>query len=323
MYDWIEFRQVRYLLTILEKQGFRDAAEELHISRRKLAAQARRFQDKASVRLFRKMNNGRIQPTEAGIAFIVFARQMLEARDQAINELIAVACGAIDAVRFGCAPSVDQGLFRSFCDLHKTILPQCSVRPIHGDPARLLEDVTTGAVDAAIVTLPLKHPDLRIEELRRDRLVVCLRRDHALAGKAYLQPVHFKDNLPVLYDPQQNPDAHERILEPLADARIKIEEYSRVSHPSEMQMLVKEGYGFALIREGTHLDDNLTTRPITGVSRAVKTAVIYHKQRHPKIIPFLVKTFRNEFNKDGRETGLEQAPVSMQTSKTKRIPLKR
>ena len=88
-------------------------------------------------------------------------------------------------------------------------------------------------------------------------------------------------------------------------------------------MLVKEGHGFALIREGIHLDDDLTTRPITGVSRSVKTAVIYHKQRHPKIIPFLVRTFRNEFNKDRRETGLEQLTVSMQTSKTKRIPRKR
>jgi DNA-binding transcriptional LysR family regulator len=29
--------------------------------------------------------------------------------------------------------------------------------------------------------LPLNHPDLRIEGLRRDKLVVCLRRDHPLA----------------------------------------------------------------------------------------------------------------------------------------------
>jgi DNA-binding transcriptional LysR family regulator len=311
MYDWAELRHFRYLLVILEKQGFRVAAEELHTSQPNLTVQARQFQENASVRLFRKMKNGRIRPTETGIAFIALARLLLETRDEVIDALIAIERGEIDAVRFGCAPLVDQSLFRSFCGMHKEILPACSIRPMHADPAQLAEDVITGTVDAAIVTLPLKHPDLRIEELRRDRLVVCLRRDHALASKAALQTVDLHDNLTVLYHPQRHPDAHALLLEMLADAGIKVEEYSRASHPSEMQMLVKEGYGFTLIREGTLLDDELTTRPIAGVNWTVDTAVIYHKQRHPKTIPILVKKFRNQFNTDAKETGSGNVSVSL------------
>jgi DNA-binding transcriptional LysR family regulator len=311
MYDWAELRHFRYLLVILEKQGFRVAAEELHTSQPNLTVQARQFQENASVRLFRKMKNGRIRPTETGIAFIALARLLLETRDEVIDALIAIERGEIDAVRFGCAPLVDQSLFRSFCGMHKEILPACSIRPMHADPAQLAEDVITGTVDAAIVTLPLKHPDLRIEELRRDRLVVCLRRDHALASKAALQTVDLHDNLTVLYHPQRHPDAHALRLEMLADAGIKVEEYSRASHPSEMQMLVKEGYGFTLIREGTLLDDELTTRPIAGVNWTVDTAVIYHKQRHPKTIPILVKKFRNQFNTDAKETGSGNVSVSL------------
>jgi hypothetical protein len=56
-----------------------------------------------------------------------------------------------------------------------------------------------------------------------------------------------------------------------------------------MQALVKDGYGFALVREGTILDDALTTRPITGVDWTVDSAVIYHQQRYPKSIPILVQ----------------------------------
>jgi hypothetical protein len=51
----------------------------------------------------------------------------------------------------------------------------------------------------------------------------------------------------------------------LNEAGVTIEEYSRASHPSEMQALVKEGHGLALIREETSLDEGLTTRPIAGV----------------------------------------------------------
>ena len=80
MHDWAEFRHFLYLLRILEKGGFRVAAEELHTSQPNLSVQARWFQDHASIRLFYKMKNGRICPTETGTAFVALARLLLELR---------------------------------------------------------------------------------------------------------------------------------------------------------------------------------------------------------------------------------------------------
>ena len=303
MHDWAEFRHFRYLLVILEKQGFRVAAEELHTSQPNLSVQARKFQENASVRLFWKTKSGRIRPTDAGVAFIALARFVLEAREEAIDTLMAIGRGEIGSVRLGCAPLVDQSIFRSFCGMHKQILPACSIRTTHGDSGQLAEEVMTGALDAAIVTLPIQHPDLHIEELRRDRLVVCLRRDDPLARKAALHTVDLEDNLTILYHPQRHPEAQERLLELLSEVGIEIEEYSRASHPSELQMLVKEGHGLTLIREGIILDDELTTRPIAGVDWTVDTAVIYHKERHPKNVPNLVRRLKKQLNRNPKETG--------------------
>ena len=149
MYDWAELRHFRYLLTILERQGFRVAAEELHTSQPNLSVQARQFQENASVRLYKKLKNGRIRPTETGLAFIALAKLLLETRDEVINALIAIERGEISSVRFGCTPLVDQSLFRSFCGMHKEMLPACSIRPTHGDTAQLGEEVLAGSVDAA------------------------------------------------------------------------------------------------------------------------------------------------------------------------------
>jgi DNA-binding transcriptional LysR family regulator len=289
MYEWAEFRHFRYLLKILEKGEFRAAAEELYTSQPNLTVQANQFQDHASVRLFRKLKSGQIGPTETGMAFIALARLVLEVRDEAIDALIAIERGEVNLVRFGSTALVDEKLFRGFCALHKEVLPKCIVRPTHGDAAHLVQEVLAGIVDAAIVTLPLAHPDLHVEELRRDRLVVCLRKDDPLAAKAAIQPSDLQDNLAVLYHPQRHPDAHARLLELLSDAGVSVEEYSRASHPTEMRALVKDGFGFALIREGTLLEDDLTTRPILGVDWTVDTAAIYHKQRHPKTVPVLVR----------------------------------
>jgi len=310
MHDWAEFRHFRYLLAILEEQGFRAAADVLHTAQPNLSIQARQFQENAAVRLFRKMPNGRIRPTEAGIAFTTLARFLLETRDEVIDALIAIERGAVGPARFGCAPVVDPSLFRRFCNLHKTLLPSSSVRPTHGDTAQLAEEVANGAVDAALVTLPLKHPELNIEEVSRDRLVVCLRKDHVLARKTTLQPADLESNLTVLYHPHRQPEAHARQLEQLNEVGIEIEEYSRASHPSELQMLVKEGHGFTLIREGTTLDEALTTRRVAGVHWTVDTAVIYHRHRYPKTVPILIKQLRRELAKEQNNSPSERISLA-------------
>lgn len=293
MYDWAEFRHFRYLLKILEKGGFRAAAEELYTSQPNLTVQARQFQDHASVRLFRRLKNGQIRPTETGLAFIALARLVLEVREEAIDALIAIERGEVRRVRFGSTPLVDQKLFQNFCRLHKELLPTCAVRPTHGDAAQLAQEVLRGIIDAAIITLPLTHPDLHIEELHRDRIVVCLRKDDPFAGKAGLQTSDLRGNLAIFYHPERHPEAHTRLLELLGEAGVSVEEYSRASHPSEVQALVKDGYGLALVREGMVLEEGLTTRPILGVDWTADTAVIYHRQRHPKTIPILVRRLKN------------------------------
>ena len=298
MYDWAEFRHFSYLLKVLEKGGFRVAAEELHTSQPNLSVQARRFQDHASIRLFRKLKNGQICPTDTGIAFVTLARLALEIREEIIDALIAIERGEIGLVRFGSTSLVDQNLFRNFCALHKELLPRIAVRPTHGDAAQLAKEILDGMVDAAIITLPLAHPDLKIEELRRDRIVVCLRKDHPLTAKTALQVSDLQNNLTVIYHPQRHPGAHGRLVELLGNAGVTLGEHSCASHPSEMQALVKEGHGIALVREGTLLEEGLIMRHLSDVNWTVDTAIIYHKQRYPKTLPILVRRLKRSIQKE-------------------------
>jgi DNA-binding transcriptional LysR family regulator len=266
MYEWAEFRHFKYLLAILELQGFRAAAEQLHTAQPNLSIQAKQFQESASIRLYNKMKDGRIKPTETGIAFKFIAKTVLDAREEAIEALIAIERGDITTVRFGCSPLADQALFNDFCQMHKEFLPNCQIRQERSDTTQLIEDVVKGAIDAALVTLPLDNAALQVEEVKRDRLVACLRKDDPLSFKSSLLPKDLQSNLSVFYHPQRHPDAHLRLLELLEHVGVRIEDYSRASHPTEMQALVKDGCGIALVREGAALDSALTTRPVTGLT---------------------------------------------------------
>jgi DNA-binding transcriptional LysR family regulator len=297
MYDWAEFRHFRYLLAILERRGFRAAAEQLHTSQPNLTVQARQFQDRAGVRLFRRSKAGHIRTTESGAAFIGLARYLLDVRDEVIDAIVAVDRGEIASICCASTSLVDQELFRELCSMHKRFVPSAAVRPTHGDLPHLIEEVTAGTVDIALVTLPFAHPDIHVEELRQDRLVVCMRKDSPLADRAALVVGDLPGHLKIFYHPQKHPDQHARLLAWLNAAGLHIREYSRVSHPSEMQALVRGGFGMALVPEGMPLDEQLTSRPVVGVDWAVDTALIYHKQRHPKTIPILVRQFKKEFGK--------------------------
>lgn len=304
MYDWAEFRHFRYLLTVLEKQGFRAAAEILHTAQPNLSIQARQFQENASIRLFRRTRNGRIRPTEAGTAFISLAHLLLDTRDEIIDALVAIERGTIVNARFGCSSFVDPKHFRMFCGIHKELVPSCQVHSTHGDTPQLAEEVAAGTLDAALVTMPLEHPSLCIEEVSRHRLVACLRRDDPLANKASLQPADLERNLSVLFHPRHHPRAHARLIEQLRSIGVEVRDHSRASHPSELLMLVRDGHGIALIREGMPLDETLTTRRIADVDWTSETAAIYHRLRYPKTIPLLVKQLRKALTGKVTESGI-------------------
>ena len=77
-----------------------------------------------------------------------------------------------------------------------------------------------------------------------------------------------------------------------------------------MQALVKQGYGFALVREGTPLDAELTTRPVAGVNWTVDIAFAYKKEGHPKTIPVLLRNLKREL----AESEPEKSPRKTATS---------
>jgi DNA-binding transcriptional LysR family regulator len=313
MNDWAEFRHFKYLLAILEHHGFRAAAEYLHTAQPNLSAQAKQFQEYFGLELYKREKDGHIRLTETGIAFLSIAQGVLDARDEAIAALIAIQRGEVRSLKFGCSPCVDRAVFHTACEIHREILPDCPIRPAHGETIQLAQEILAGELDAAIVTQPVRDPRLRVETIRQDRLVACIPRDHPCAAKAVLQPVDLQANLAIFYDPQRHPLAHEELVERLAEIGVRVDEYSRASHPTEMHELVKQGYGFALIREGSALEPELVTRPIAGVNWTVDTAIVYNKQRHLRTIPVLVRHLKRYLaspaNKTNQGTALAASPA--------------
>ncbi len=64
---------------------------------------------------------------------------------------------------------------------------------------------------------------LHVEEIRRDRLLVCVRKDHSLASKGILHPEDLRGVPVVLCHPQINLNAHVQTLSYLDEQTYSIE----------------------------------------------------------------------------------------------------
>jgi DNA-binding transcriptional LysR family regulator len=104
MHDRAKVHHLRYLLAILQRGGFRAAAEHLHALQTNLTMWVCHFQGYVSICLYRKSKNGRSQQTDVGLAFMALAWFVLERCDETSDPLVAVDHAEIarSSLEFDC-----------------------------------------------------------------------------------------------------------------------------------------------------------------------------------------------------------------------------
>ncbi len=169
----VQFQQLQYFVAVAETRHFTRAAETVHVAQPSLSQQIRALERELGADLFLRAR-GNITLTDAGEALLPLARRILADADTArheVQELVQLRSGRI---RLGATPSLCTGLLpdvlRAFHDRYPGIRLMIEEGGSH-DLVRLL---ARGALDLALVVLPLPTPSpaLTTVELLREDLVV-------------------------------------------------------------------------------------------------------------------------------------------------------
>lgn len=94
----MELRQLKYFEKACELQNFSEASRMLHISQSTLSQQIKQLEDELNVLLFDRIGK-RIIPTEAGLAFLPFARNSIKEAEngkQIIKDLKGIMTGTLN-----------------------------------------------------------------------------------------------------------------------------------------------------------------------------------------------------------------------------------
>ncbi|MEV0253836.1 LysR substrate-binding domain-containing protein [Streptomyces sp. NPDC050732] len=169
----MQFQQLHYFVSVAETRHFTRAAEAVHVSQPSLSQQIRALEKELGAELFSRAR-GNITLTDAGEALLPLARRILADADTARIEVQELAQLRRGRIRLGATPSVCTGLLpdvlRAFHDRH----PGIQLLIEEGGSHDLVRELARGALDLALVVLPLPSPSpaLTTVELLREDLVV-------------------------------------------------------------------------------------------------------------------------------------------------------
>ncbi|MES4887894.1 LysR substrate-binding domain-containing protein [Streptomyces sp. NPDC096012] len=169
----MQFQQLQYFVAVAETRHFTRAAELVHVAQPSLSQQIKALERELGADLFLRAR-GNITLTGAGEALLPLARRILADADTArheVQELVQLRRGR---VRLGATPSLCTGLLpdvlRAFHDRYPGIQLLIEESGSHD----LVRELARGALDLALVVLPLPTPApaLSTVELLREDLVV-------------------------------------------------------------------------------------------------------------------------------------------------------
>ena len=177
----MEFHQLRYVCAIADTGSFSRAAERCQIAQPSLSQQVLKLEKDLGAKLFDRLGRS-VRLTEAGRAFLPYARSILSQRETARSSVADKCADVRGSVAVGAIPTIAPYLMPRYTATFTKKYPEAKLRIVEETTPILVESLRDLSIDLAILALPLRHKDLELVPLRTEPLFAVLPRNHPLAA---------------------------------------------------------------------------------------------------------------------------------------------
>jgi DNA-binding transcriptional LysR family regulator len=285
----MDLRHLRYFVAVAEERHFGRAAERLHMAQPPLSQAIRGLESELGVRLLERTTR-RVDLTAAGRAYLGRARTILAEVDEAAHLARRVAAGVVGRLAIGCVGSATYSLLPTLSRDLSAELPGVDFffrgEMLGPDQAQALR---AGTIDVALLRPAAADPSLATHLLRRDRLVVALPAEHALAGRRRVRAADLAGTDLIVHSADRRSVMYDVVLRVLRDAGVEPRIRHEVGETSTLVTLVAGGLGAAVVPEPvTALTlPGVVYRPLVQPATTVDLAVAHRADRSE---PHLVRT---------------------------------
>ncbi len=178
----MNLRDLEYLVTVAEQLHFGKAALVLHVSQPTLSMQLKKLEETLGVQLFERSNK-QVMLTDIG-------RDLAERAQRVLQEAAELKQAARDArdplagtLRLGIFPTLAPYLLPTLMPVLTQHFPRLSIQLVEEKTPELVTKLEAGALDAALLAVPVDAPALSYAELFSEPFLLAVAKTHRLAKR--------------------------------------------------------------------------------------------------------------------------------------------
>ena len=175
----MELRQLRYFIAIAEEGNFSRAAQRLHVSQPPLSTQIKSLEDELGVKLLERTNRG-VSLTAAGSVFFEETRAVLARLEHAKSKAVRAERGDAGMLAVGFVSIADYGILPPALKQFRASFPLVEVQLHELTTDAQIRELRAARLDVGIALAPVDEPDLELERLLREELVLAAPAGHPL-----------------------------------------------------------------------------------------------------------------------------------------------
>jgi LysR family hydrogen peroxide-inducible transcriptional activator len=181
----MEIHQLRYFCAVAKTGSFTRAAQREHLAQPSLSQQVKKLEDELGTRLFDRLGRT-VRLTSFGEAFLPRAEAILRQLADAKQEIEEMSGAERGKLVIGSIPTVAPYFLPACLASFNRKFPQIRVTMVEEFTTELLDRLEKGAIDLALLALPVSGSHFLCQEVLRERLYVVLPHDHRLAKRSVI-----------------------------------------------------------------------------------------------------------------------------------------
>ena len=185
-------QQLRCFVAVAEEQQFTAAADHLNVAQPSISSQIHRLEQVLGTPLFHRGHRP-VMLTDAGLELLPLARRVLSSLDDVFHGITEVDGLLRGHVTIGATPSLGATLLPHVLARFHANYPGISLTIIERDSVVIGEDLKSGALDLALVVMPLRRPTLENTVLAVEKMVVVVPKNHPLAHRVAISITDLRD----------------------------------------------------------------------------------------------------------------------------------
>lgn len=242
----MELRHLRSFVAVAEERHFRRAAERLRLSQPPLSKQIRLLEESLGAELLHRTRR-EVRLTPAGEAFLERAREILERVEQAPEAIRLVQMGLAGKLEIGYTVGLEIDVVPRVIRRFRKRYPGVELRLRPRDSRELEVDLRRRRIDVAFMLFPARSPDLHVEPIGTQALVVAAPLDHPIAKCPKAPVARLQDEPFVLLARAEAPIYHDLVLSVARDAGISPRVVAEPRSLHDNLFLVSAGLGISLL----------------------------------------------------------------------------